>query len=369
MDDAGWMRHALMLARQGLGRVWPNPSVGCVLVRDGRMVGAGRTADGGRPHAEAVALADAGDAARGATAYVTLEPCAHHGRTPPCADAMIEAGVNRVVVAMPDPDARVDGRGIEALRAGGVDVQVGLMATEAEALNAGFLKVRQQRLPMVTLKLAATLDGRIATAQGESRWITGPEARLFVHHQRRRHDAVMVGAGTARADNPMLDVRGLGDGPQPVRIVVNSSLSLSLTSHLAQTTKDIPVWLIHGGAAEARRRDTWRDLGATLIEVSQGDDGRLNLSAALQDLATHGLTRILCEGGSKLAAALIRAGLVDQLMLITAGKVIGDDGIANIGALGLNSLDAAPRFHPVETRPLGADIMTRWISATNAQTA
>jgi diaminohydroxyphosphoribosylaminopyrimidine deaminase/5-amino-6-(5-phosphoribosylamino)uracil reductase len=213
-EDERWMGLALALGRRGMGRVWPNPAVGCVIVRDGRVLGRGWTTDGGRPHAETQALAQAGDA-RGAVAYVTLEPCAHYGRTPPCAGALVAAGVARVVVATGDPDPRVAGRGLAILREAGIAVATGVREGEARRDHAGFLLRVTQARPFVTLKLAASLDGRIATASAESRWITGPAARTTVHAMRARHDAVMVGGGTARADDPLLTVRGMGARPQP----------------------------------------------------------------------------------------------------------------------------------------------------------
>ncbi|MEL7089461.1 MAG: bifunctional diaminohydroxyphosphoribosylaminopyrimidine deaminase/5-amino-6-(5-phosphoribosylamino)uracil reductase RibD, partial [Planctomycetota bacterium] len=215
------MALALSLAARGLGQVAPNPAVGCVIVRDGRVVGRGWTQPGGRPHAEAVALSEAGESARGGTAYVTLEPCAHHGKTPPCAEALVEAGVARCVVAIGDPDERVAGRGLQILRDAGIAVDLGRMAPEAARLQRGFLRVKTGGLPFVTLKLATSLDGRIATASGESQWITGPAARHVVHRLRGSHDAVMVGGGTARADDPSLTVRGFGERRQPVRVVLS----------------------------------------------------------------------------------------------------------------------------------------------------
>ena len=218
--DLRHMDHALRLARRGLGNVWPNPAVGCVIVADGRIAGRGWTQPGGRPHAERMALDMAGPAARGATAYVTLEPCAHHGRTPPCAEGLIRAGVARVVTALTDPDPRVAGRGHAMLRAEGIEVTEGVRAEAAAALQRGFLSRVTLGRPMVTLKLATSFDGRIATATGESRWITGGAARRHVHLLRLTHDAVMVGAGTARADRPALNVRGFGPVRQPVRVVL-----------------------------------------------------------------------------------------------------------------------------------------------------
>src|SRR5215475_2950035 len=244
-DDAGHMAAALDLARRGLGRVWPNPAVGCVLVRQGRVVGRGWTQPGGRPHAETEALHRAGAAAKGATAYVTLEPCSHHGRTPPCADALIAAGIARAVVAMEDPDPRVSGAGLARLREAGIKVDLGLGESEAGEINAGFfLRIRERR-PLITLKLAMTLDGRIATRSGESRWITGEAARARAHLLRAQHDAVMVGSGTVLADDPLLNVRLPGLGRQsPLRIVLDGRMRLSLTSALVAGARETPTWLV-----------------------------------------------------------------------------------------------------------------------------
>ena len=357
------MRHALALAARGLGNTWPNPAVGCILVHSGpqgdRIVGRGWTQPGGRPHAERRALDQAGAAARGATAYVTLEPCAHHGHTPPCAEGLIAAGVARVVTAQTDPDPRVAGRGHAMLRTAGITVTEGVLEPEARALQAGFLKRVEQGLPFVTLKLATTLDGRIATATGESRWITGPEARRAVHALRMRHDAVMVGSGTARADDPDLTVRDMGCVRQPLRIVIDSRLSHSPDSRLGRTAQVVPVWLIHTEAAPMAARDAWAATGARQICVPD-HDGHADLNAALRALAAAGLTRLFCEGGGDLAAALLRAGLVDELVQFSAGALIGAEGRGAIGALGLHALADAPRLRLIDTAPVGADVMTRW---------
>ena len=354
------MRQALALAGRALGRTWPNPAVGCVIVRDGRILGRGATAAGGRPHAETVALAQAGAAARGATAYVTLEPCAHHGQTPPCADALAEAGIARAVVAMRDPDSRVNGQGIARLRAAGIAVEEGLRESEARALNAGFLLRITQGRPMLTLKLAASLDGRIATATGESKWITASAARRAVHAMRARHDAVMVGAGTARADDPLLTVRDLGIARQPVRIVLSRHLDLPLSGRLAASAREVPLWLVHGPDAPAELQSAWEGLGARLIAVPAGPDRQLRLDAALAALGEAGLTRLFCEGGGALAASLLGASLVDELVLFGAGLVLGAEGRPMLGALGLTRLAEAPRFELVETRPVGGDVLSRW---------
>lgn len=357
-DDLRHMAHALGLARRGLGRVWPNPAVGCVLVQGSRIVGRGFTRPGGRPHAETVALAVAGPAARGATAYVTLEPCAHHGATPPCAAALVAAGVARVVTALEDPDPRVKGQGHAMLRAAGVAVTEGVLAAEARALQRGFLCRVTEGRPMVTLKLAASLDGRIATAAGESRWITGPEARARVHAMRAAHDAVMVGAGTARVDDPMLTVRGLGFAHQPVRVVAARTLDLDPGGALGRSAREVPLWLLHGPAAPAAR-SAWTDRGARLIEVEEAG-GALDPAAILAALGAAGLTRVFCEGGGRFAAALLKAGLVDEIALFTAGLALGADARPALGALGLGALAAAPRFRLAGVERVGADTLGLW---------
>lgn len=323
------MDHALRLARRGLGNVWPNPAVGCVLVREGRIVGRGWTQPGGRPHAERMALDAAGAASRGATAYVTLEPCAHHGRTPPCAEALIAAGVARVVSALTDPDPRVAGRGHAMLRAAGIGVTEGVRADAAAALQRGFLTRVTLGRPMVTLKLATSFDGRIATGSGESRWITGAPARRHVHLLRLTHDAVMVGGGTARADLPALNIRGFGAVRQPVRLVIANAPIPDLPPEDAAHG---PLWVLPGPLPEA-----------------------------LAELGRRGLTRVLCEGGGQLAAGLLGAGLVDELVGYTAGVLLGGDGRAAVGPLGLQHLSDAPRFRLAEARPLGGDLFHRWV--------
>ncbi len=358
-EDLRHMAHALGLARRGLGRVWPNPAVDCVLVNGSRIVGRGFTRPGGRPHAEAVALAGAGEAARGATAYVTLEPCAHHGKTPPCAAALAAAGVARVVTALEDPDPRVGGRGHAMLRAAGIAVAEGVLEGEARALQRGFLARVTLGRPMVTLKLATSLDGRIATASGESRWITGPGARLRVHAMRAAHDAVMVGAGTARADDPMLTVRGLGVAHQPLRVVAARTLALDPGGTLGRSAGEVPVWLVHGPAAPVAARAAWTETGARLIEVAEAD-GALDPAAILAALGTAGLTRVFCEGGGRFAAALLAAGLVDEIALFTAGLALGADARPALGALGLGPLAAAPRFRLAGVERVDADTLSLW---------
>ncbi|MEM8633126.1 MAG: bifunctional diaminohydroxyphosphoribosylaminopyrimidine deaminase/5-amino-6-(5-phosphoribosylamino)uracil reductase RibD [Pseudomonadota bacterium] len=355
------MALALSLGRRGLGRVWPNPAVGCVIVgASGRILGRGVTAPGGRPHAEVQALAQAGEAARGSTAYVGLEPCAHHGKTPPCAEALVTAGVARVVSAMEDPDPRVDGGGHAILRKAGIEVVTGVLEAEARHDHIGFLTRITAGRPMVTLKLATSLDGRIATASGESQWITGPAARRCVHGLRAAHDGVLVGGGTARADNPSLTVRGLGMRHQPVRIVAARHLDLPLNSALAATAKDTPVWLCHGPDAATDRRAAWEAAGARLIEVPPGQDRQLSLASLLGALGAAGLTRIFCEGGGIFAAALLNADLVDRLEVFQAGLTLGAEGTPALGALGVDRLTEAPRFRLARVSAIGPDVVQSW---------
>lgn len=359
-QDRRHMSHALALGRRGLGRVWPNPAVGCVIVKDGRVVGRGRTADGGRPHAEPQALDMAGTAARGATAYVTLEPCAHHGQTPPCADALIAAGVARVVIGAGDPDPKVNGKGIAMLRAAGIEVTTGVLEDQAIAANCGFISRVTQGRPHLTLKLALSLDGRIATASGESQWITGPAARRAVHALRAQNDAVLVGGGTARADNPTLTVRDLGTDRQPVRIVASRNFNLPWPSNLIDTIDQAPVWVIHDADGNnAQDAERWQSHGARLFPVA-ARGGHLDPQALLQALGQAGLTRVFCEGGGTLAASLLGAGLVDELIVFSAGLSIGAEGQPGIGVLGLSALADADRFQLSSTRAIGPDVVTRW---------
>jgi len=365
-EDTRWMRVALGLARRRLGRVAPNPAVATLVVGAGRVLGRGVTGEGGRPHSETLALEQARarfgpGALVGATAYVTLEPCAHHGRTPPCAEALAEAAIARVVAPIEDPDPRVSGRGFALLRAAGVAVETGVMDAEARAVNAGFLSLHDRGRPHLTLKLAATLDGRIATAAGESRWITGPAARARVHLMRAEADAVLIGAGTARADDPMLDARGLGrEDPQPVRLVADGGLTLPHGGRLARTAREVPAWVLHRADAPAERAAALAALGLRLIEIPAAPDGALEMEAALTRLAELGLTRILCEGGGTLAASLIRAGLVDEIALFQAGRAIGAEGRPAIGPLGLERLGEAPGFRLAGVEAVGPDILSRW---------
>jgi diaminohydroxyphosphoribosylaminopyrimidine deaminase/5-amino-6-(5-phosphoribosylamino)uracil reductase len=353
------MSAAIALAARGLGATWPNPSVGCVIVSPGgRVVGRGRTATGGRPHAEVQALAMAGAAARDATAYVTLEPCSHHGQTPPCADALIAAGIARAVVAAGDPDPRVNGAGLARLRAAGIDVQAGFMQAEAlETLSGFFSRVRSGR-PLVTLKLATTLDGRIATHTGESRWITGPQARHAVHALRGRHDAVMTGIGTVLADDPELTCRIPGYARrQTIRIVADGSLRTPPAARLIATARKTPTWLLHHAQSPAAA-ERLEAAGAICIQVPKDAHG-IDLSAALTALGNFGLTRILVEGGAELAASLIRSDLIDRIVWFHAPSLIGGDGKPAVLPLGIEHIAQMKQFAPLHPPAvMGVDVMT-----------
>ncbi len=360
MTDPAHMRAALALARRGLGNTWPNPSVGCVIVRDGEVVGRALTALRGRPHAETQALAMAGERARGATAYVTLEPCCFHGRTPPCTDALIAAGVKRVVIGTRDPDPRVNGGGVRRLREAGIEVIEGLLAEEAEEVAAGLIHRITKGRPLVTLKLASTLDGRIATREGESKWITGEPARCMAHALRGRNDALMVGVGTVLSDDPELTCRIPGYKPVPlVRVIADSHLRTSLTSQLVATAKVTPTWILCRNDADATRRRAFEAAGVSVIQAG-GSPAGIDLAQALGTMAALGITRVLVEGGASLAATLLRADLVDRLAWFHAPMLIGADGWPAAQALGRAGLAAMPRFTRTRSVAVGEDMLTEF---------
>jgi len=353
--DQAHMSAALRLAERGLGDTWPNPSVGCVLVKDGHVVGRGVTQSGGRPHAEQVALERAGGAAKGATAYVSLEPCSHHGKTPPCAEALINAGVSRVVVGATDPDPRVSGGGIAKLKAAGIAVvEKGPWQAEAAALNAGFFRTVSHMRPLVALKTATGLDGRIAMPSGESKWITGSAARRAAHVLRARYDAILVGSETALADNPELTCRMDGYVGRPkVRIVLDRRLRLSPSSRLASTAKDFPTWVITAQQSLSCGQPL-QALGVELI-AADGENNAAFMTAALGALAQRGLTRVLVEGGGQVASALLDGDLVDEVAWFRAGKIMGGDARPAIGALMNDKLANVPVLQRTYALSLGPD--------------
>jgi diaminohydroxyphosphoribosylaminopyrimidine deaminase/5-amino-6-(5-phosphoribosylamino)uracil reductase len=357
--DQTFMRIALNLGERMLGRVAPNPAVGCVIVKDDNIIGSGVTQPGGRPHAETVALAQAGEDARGATAYITLEPCAHVGKTPPCVNALIAAGITRVVASLQDPDPRVAGRGFAILRAAGIVVDTGVCVQEALAAHEGFFKKVQHGRPLFTLKLATSQDGKIATRTGESQWITGEESRAHSHKLRASHDGVMIGIGTALADDPALTVRlpGLAH-MKTVRIVVDRNLRLPLDSTLIKTARDVPLWLVTRDDHSPAHQALYTDAGVTLLQLPLGDDGYADIMLAALGLGARGLTRVLVEGGAHLTTSLIAHDLVDHMAWFTAPLFLGDDARPSIKTLGLGNLAQHPRYAHVSTQRLGHDTLT-----------
>lgn len=354
--DAQMMRFALRLAEQGLGRCWPNPSVGCILVKQGQIIAAARTADGGRPHAEASALHIAGTDARDATAYVSLEPCAHHGQTPPCAQTLIDAGINRVVIACGDPDPRVNGKGVAMLRAAGIGVDIGVLEAEALKLNAGFFSRVHYNRPLLAMKLATSLDGRIANGKGESQWITGTEARHYGHLLRARYDAILTGIGTVLADNPALTCRLPGMETQsPVRVILDSQLRLPLHSQLVQAARQVPVWVITVSDDPVRKK-ALEALGVQVAQVNE-EKGRVSIKAALAWLAGQGITRMLTEGGAALNGSLWQSGFVGTLYWFRAPIILGDTGTSALACTVDTVPSNLPRLVREDTILLGSDLL------------
>jgi diaminohydroxyphosphoribosylaminopyrimidine deaminase / 5-amino-6-(5-phosphoribosylamino)uracil reductase len=355
--DQRFMALALALGRRGLGRTWPNPAVGAVIVKDGVIVGRGWTQPGGRPHAEVEALrragAEANDATLGATMYVTLEPCSHHGKSPPCADAVIAAGIARVVSALEDPNPEVAGAGHVRLRAAGIKVDVGIGAEAARRDHAGHIRRMRDGRPHVTLKLAVSADGKAAAAGRRPVAITGEAVRERVHLLRAQSDAIMIGIGTALADDPLLTCRLSGMEQQsPVRVVLDTTLRLPLDSRLIETVRATPVWVIAGPRAPHPAEEALRAKGVEVFRVAaQGE--RLDLAAALKLLAGRGITRLLVEGGPTLAAALIAADLVDEAILFHSAKTVGDGGLDAFDAAAMAGL--TQRLKPIGSEAIGPD--------------
>ena len=328
--DARFMAAALAFGRRGLGRTAPNPSVGALVIRDGVVVGRGCTGDGGRPHGEVTALAQAGEAARGATLYVTLEPCSHHGRTPPCCEAVVAAGIARLVYAIDDPNPLVAGQGAAYCRAHGIAVDGGIGAAEARRDHRGHIRCLTANRPMVTLKLAETADGFVAGGPHDPRLaITGAAANGMVHVLRAMHDVIMVGSGTVVADDPLMTVRLPGVSARPTRIVLDGDLAISARSRLLLTAADAPILLV--AREDAHRREALS--GVEILCVPVGDNGRLDLAAVLACLSARGVTRILSEGGPRVAEQLLASSLVDEVLLFTAPRPLGGgDGVTGLGA-------------------------------------
>ena len=359
--DQRFMHLALALGRRGQGRTWPNPAVGAVVVKDGVIVGRGWTQPGGRPHAEPVALAQAGKAARGATLYVTLEPCSHVGKSPPCADAIIAAGIARVVSAIEDPNPEVAGQGHTRLRAAGITVDIGLGAQQAAHDHSGHFRRIRDRRPHVILKLAVSADDKIGAAGRKPVAVTGEAARARVHLLRAQCDAVLVGIGTVRADDPLLTCRLPGmEARSPVRVVLDRNLRMPGSSRLLHSAREHPLWVMTSNLAEASAAARIGAAGAQVMHVDTAAPPMpgLDLSAVLQRLAGQGITRLLVEGGARLASSLVRAGLVDEVWLLKGPNTIGADGVAVLEALPLTAITQSPAFSVRDTQMLQADTLT-----------
>lgn len=354
--DTVHMRSCLELARKALGRTSPNPMVGSVITdAQGKVVGSGFHAKAGTPHAEVHAIEEAGEAARGGTLYVNLEPCCHHGRTPPCADAVIASGVKRVVIGMRDPNPKVAGGGIKRLNEAGIETKVGVLEEESQLLNKAFVKRINTGLPWVCLKLAATLDGKIADRNGQSKWITGAEARAYVHQLRNEHDAVMVGGQTAIKDDPQLNVRDMENSRDPIRVIVDSKLAINPAMKVCDSTTGGQT-IVFCDAAETNGKTL---PGVEVVGVKTKGAG-LDLKAVLQELAARDVQSVLCEGGGRLAGSLLDAGLVDEVQWLIAPKIISDTkSIPVTATVNQVLLDSAISLEPVNVSMLGKDILVQ----------
>jgi diaminohydroxyphosphoribosylaminopyrimidine deaminase/5-amino-6-(5-phosphoribosylamino)uracil reductase len=353
------MQAALGLARRGLGRVAPNPAVGCVLVRpdlDGRVVGRGWTQSGGRPHAETEALRRAGLLAQNATAYVTLEPCSHTGKTGPCANALIAAQIKRVVIAMQDPDPRVSGRGIAKLKDAGIDVSLGVLELEAKKVNIGFIYKIQLGRPYFSCKTATSLDGKIATADGHSKWITGTDARQTGHLLRATHDAIIVGIGTALADDPDLTCRLPGlNHVSPIRIVIDSQLRLPQSHKLVTSARQHETWVCTTKNSDTNRTAALAEAGVIVLECDACSDKRIDIKKLAQMLAEKGLTRVVIEGGAQVSSSFLNHDLVDHIYWFRAPKIIGGDGLPTALSLNISKIDDTRAFTQQGTYDIGPD--------------
>ena len=348
------MREALRIARNAEGRTSPNPLVGAVIVRDGKIIAEGWHRQAGTPHAEIHALNMAGDLARGSTLYVILEPCSHFGRTPPCAKKIVEAGIKRVVAAMSDPNPKVSGRGFEILRQAGIEVEVGLLEDSARQLNENFLKWVTQKLPFVTMKFACSLDGKIATSTGESQWISCEESRKFSHHLRDINDAILVGAGTVLADNPNLTTR-LVNGKNPVRVIVDSNAKIPLDSNVV-IDKSARTIIATTSNAPAEKISALKNFGVEIITTGNGE--RVDLKILMRELAEREITSVLVEGGGKIHFSMLNAGLVDKVLAFIAPKIIGgENSLTAVEGSGFEKLSDAVELKNFTATQLGEDFL------------
>lgn len=356
-DDLFFMRLALREARKGVGRTSPNPAVGAVVVKDGRVVGKGYHKKAGTPHAEIHALNAAGTKAAGATIYVTLEPCNHTGRTPPCSQAVLAAGIRRVVIGMSDPNPLATGGG-DFLAGQGLEVTRGVLAEECAAINRPFVKYVTSGLPWVIMKAGMSLDGRIATHTGHSGWITNAQSRAAVHRLRNRVDAILIGVDTALADDPSLTTRlARGHGRDPLRVVLDTNLRLPATAKMLLQESAAPTWIFCGPRPDPAKVRALEAAGAVVKAVALAADGRLELTAVLRELAAQQLTSVLVEGGGSVHGAFLREGLVDEVNLYLAPCFIGGDGVPVVGPMGIDTVQGARRLNAMRTRRFGDDLL------------
>lgn len=349
--DTHYMRIALAMACRGFGRCAPNPSVGCVLVKGGRILAKACTADGGRPHAEALALEKAGALAKGATAYVTLEPCAHHGKTPPCAESLVQAGIAHVVIGCVDPDPRVSGAGVKILEDAGVSVSQGVCEAEALEVHSGFFLRLSDARPLVALKVATTSDGKVATESGESKWITGGLARAKTHQLRSQYDAILCGVGTVLADDPSLTTRIEGHVHRPVRVILDSYLKTSLDAQVIGTAAAVPTWIFYEDDREGRAA-AFEDAGVTLFQTKER-----SIVEVLRVLASEGITRLFVEGGAQIHGQFLSEGLVDELYWFRAPKILGGGAMESFSGFSTESLSDAFALRRMKTISLGEDML------------
>lgn len=359
LEDRRYMKLALELAAMARGRTSPNPMVGAVVVKDNNIIGKGYHKKAGTPHAEVHALKAAGADAKGATIYVTLEPCSHVGRTPPCVDAILKAGISRVVAAMTDPNPLVAGRGLEKLRQAGVEVVSGVLESEARHLNEKFLKFITTKRPFVLLKAAMTLDGKIATHTGDSRWVTGEQSRGYVHQLRDEYDAIMVGIGTVLADDPALTTR-LADktGQDPIRIIVDSEGRLPLDARVLTQTSDAPTVVAVTDRAPAYKLGKLEAAGARILHVNQDEQGRVDLNQLMEQLGQREISSIMLEGGAGINSAALAAGIVDKVAMFIAPKIVGGvDATSAVGGQGVEIMNQALELENPKVRQFGRDIL------------
>ena len=355
------MRSALSLAKRGLGVCSPNPSVGCVILdHSNNLIGLGRTSNTGRPHAEKNALDSLTTSAKGGTAIVTLEPCAHKDSSPSCAELLVNAGIKHVVIPLLDPDKRTNGKGVKLLKESGVKVSIGLLEKESLDINSGFFFRLKYNRPLVSLKIASSLDGKIATFNGNSKWITGDLSRLHGHSLRSNHDVILVGINTVLNDNPKLNCRIKGiEKYSPVRVIVDSSLSIPITSNVLINISKIPTIIWVKKNITTPKKDKLIKMGVQIIELNKRNN-KLDLREGLKDLANKGFNRVLVEGGSKISSSLMADNLIDKVFLYRSGIFIGGDGLSSIASYNIKNLDLAKRFHLLKTMILDSDVLEEW---------